>query len=251
MTMTDLPPLELTAEPELIRTSEGETIDPYATAPDPLPELEAGDAEAEVISRRTQKTRTRTRPVTAVSVGDGADDSRKKRTRSRGRGQPNTDEWTDFFAQYALDWLMGGYIWLMFRGIERDSLPKDFWDSLEAEDEDILAIAEALAGLTHGTYVSRKYGRRIVSSAQLADAVHALVMWGISVNRAATRVRRAQGISYPPLVTRKETKTHEHRTRTAPTRNRPDSRAEPEPEPESERDPGYPRPVAIFNPGGA
>jgi hypothetical protein len=193
-----LPEMTLDQEPPIV-TSEGETI-PAVADPDPaasltLPPVQISQAPADPAKGR--------RRVTQVYAGDAASGSRTPARRHARRGQPDEDEWTEFFSKYALEWLMSAYIWVCFRGVDWSRLDPDFKDGLYADEEDVATIAEALATFTHGTSFSRRYGRKVVGSAALLDAGHALVMWGITVQRSAVRVRKAQGVTAPPLIPRR------------------------------------------------
>jgi hypothetical protein len=182
------------------------------------------------------KTGSRTERV-RVSGGESTNRAKAR----RGRGQPSEDEWTDFFQKYALDWLMSGYIWLCFRGIDRDTLDPGILASLEADEEDIAAIAEALADFMHGTGVSKQYGRKITSSAAFLDAAHAFTMWGIRVNKSAARIRREQGTEYPkPSRRTRPRPAHQHiPAEVIPNGNPAEAQTE------------NVQPIRIYNPGGA
>jgi hypothetical protein len=133
---------------------------------------------------------------------------------------------------------MSGYIWLCFRGVDDTYLDEEFWGSLEADEEDIASIADALSSFTHGTTMSKRYGRKIVSSAALLDATHALGMWAIQVNKAAARIRREQ--RQQGLIPERKRK------------EQPDVNSRPEtttPDGQSVRQ--YPDGIRIINPGGA
>jgi hypothetical protein len=235
--LMDLPELEADGlERELIQTSEGETLDPTLTAPESLAEmLPPLESQERLLSPPPRKRRNR---AVRVSVED-AETSQKRQTR-RGKGQPSADEWSDFFAEYALEWLMEAYIWICFLGVDRDQLPREFWDDLACDEEDVKSIADALASFTHGTEFSRKYGRKITSSAAILDASHALIMWGIQIQRAATKVKRAQGVPTG----------RQHRNRSTKNVYREGTSSE------AQRAEGgdvreYTGPIRIVNPGGA
>jgi hypothetical protein len=239
-----LPEMTLDQDPPIV-TSEGEVI---GTQADPEPAaLALPPVRQETPPAPQQEVKGRRR-VTPVSVeGEGSRASGRKPRHGR-RGQPDEDEWTEFFSKYALEWLMSAYIWLCFRGVNWSLLDEEFRDSLYADEEDVATIAEALASFTHGTSFSRRYGRKVVNSAALLDAGHALLMWGIQVQKAAARVKKQQGVTTPPLISRKpkHEKTERNVSRstaeTSPREGNGQSPASTEPER---------IPIRIVNPGGA
>lgn len=187
-----LPDLEITAA----LTTQHQDARPVPGDPDPAPEGVARPEELAIpaLTISTPERQPRRNPE-RVSVGD-AGSTRDRKVR-RGRGQPDADEWQKFFEEYALDWLMSGYMALEFRGINRRDFPEEFWDELEASEEDISDIAGALSDLVHGTSVSKKHGRKIINSAAALDAAHCLTLWGWRVHKQAMQIRRDRGMIQP------------------------------------------------------
>lgn len=130
-------------------------------------------------------------------TGDYIEDSKLKQPadappppREAKPGIPSLDEWMDFWSRIVIRVMCDWYIQLAFRGIDEQLLTDREIERIQLTEEERQRIAVPFAEISHKSKIMRKYGRTIVASGGMFDAIVAIGAWTSRVNRIARRYKQ-------------------------------------------------------------
>jgi hypothetical protein len=147
---------------------------------------------------------TRTRRPTSRTVKESKEDKPLPPPRIK---PPDFAEWQDFTGNFALKWLLRGYIGFAFRGIDRETVLNAAELRAIEPDEALLASAsKPIAHMASRSSFMTKNGRAIIDSAEGVEALIAVGMWMHTVNRIARKHSDQATIIVKP----KKERNHEH-----------------------------------------
>jgi len=135
-------------------------------------------------------------PLFAEEDGDSVDDSRLKQpaeepppAREAKASIPTIDEWSDFWGRIFLRVACDFYIDQAFRGVDESLISDRDIERLRLKDDERMRISTPLAEFSHKSKIMRKYGRTIIASGGMFDALVALGQWTSRVNRVARKYK--------------------------------------------------------------